>query len=322
MNERTQFGRVGFPILIVLFLLLPFALSGYWKHVFALIFIKVVLALSLRQMLLTGLLNLSVVSFMAIGAYFSAVMTTTVGISFWLIMPLSGIFCFLIGVGFSFPVLRLKGAYFFIGTTAFAVAIIVLFSNFFVETLGGIPGFTPISVPRIDLPGLQIRLKSNMAHYYLAGVVMMLSAWIMYRLESSRYGIVWKAISQSDRLIEAVGVNLFKYKMLNFSISCFFAGICGSVYAPILGIITPRDFGLEFLFILVALLVVGGVESFWGPILGVVTVSIIAEFLRDFGQYELFGYGFVLVLAMLFMPQGLAGLLERVYAKRQKGGIG
>ena len=309
-------------IAIAVLFLLPRGLSGYWEHVFALVFIKIVLALGLRQMLLMGLLNLSMVAFMAIGAYFSAVMTTTVGISFWLIMPLSGVLCFLIGVGFSFPVLRLKGAYFFIGTVAFAVAIIILFSNFFVETLGGIPGFTPISVPRIRLLGLNIKLGSNVAHYYLAGVFMLVSVWIMYRLEASRYGLCWKGISQADRLIEAVGVNLFRYKMLNFAISCFFAGTCGSIYAAILGIITPRDFGLEFLFILVALVVVGGVESFWGPIVGVVSMSVIAEFLRDFGQYELFGYGFVLVFAMLFVPQGLAGLLERGFAKLRKGEIG
>jgi branched-chain amino acid transport system permease protein len=109
--------------------------------------------------------------------------------------------------------------------------------------------------------------------------------------------------------------------MLNFSISCFFAGICGSIYAHILGIITPRDFGLEFLFIIVASLVVGGIGNFWGPLLGVVCLSVIAEFLRDFGQYELFGYGFLLVFAMLFMPQGLAGLIEKVHAKKKIPGM-
>jgi branched-chain amino acid transport system permease protein len=102
--------------------------------------------------------------------------------------------------------------------------------------------------------------------------------------------------------------------MINFVISCFFGGICGSIYAHIIGIVTPQDFGLEFLFILVALLVVGGIENFWGPIIGVVFVSVIAEFLRGFGQYELIGYGFILVLAMVFLPKGLVGLMEKIFS--------
>jgi len=314
MNKKRWWIASTYIGVIALIFVLPVILSKYWEHVFTLIFIKIILCLSLRQMLTTGLLNLSIVSFMAIGAYFSAVMTTTLGISFWLIMPSAGLLCFLIGICLSFPVLRLKGAYFFIGTVCFAVAIIILFSNFFVETFGGIPGFTPIAVPKIKILDIEIKFYSLTSHYYLAFIVMLFSTIIIKRLEFSRYGLYWKAISQADRLIETVGVSLFKYKMLNFAISCFFAGISGSIYAHIMGIITPQDFGLDFLFILVALLVVGGFESFWGPILGVVFLSIIAEILRDFGQYELIGYGVVLVLAMIFLPKGLAGLIEKIYS--------
>lgn len=321
MNKKSWLREpayVGYVGMIALIFVLPVVLSGYWQHVFALIFIKIILCLALRQMLISGLLNLSIVSFMAIGAYFSVVMTTTLGISFWIIMPLSGVVCFIIGLCLSFPVLRLKGAYFFIGTVCFAVAIIIFFSNFFIETFAGIPGFTPIAVPKIKLLGIEIKFHSNISHYYLACIYMIVSAMIIKRLEFSRYGLYWKAISQADRLIETVGVSLFKYKMLNFAISSFFAGISGSIYAHIIGIITPQDFGLEFLFILVALIVVGGFESYWGPILGVVVLSVIAEFLRDFGQYELIGYGIILVLAMMFLPKGLVGLSEKIYVSIRK----
>jgi branched-chain amino acid transport system permease protein len=294
---------------------LPLVLPSYWAHVFAVVFIKIILCLALRQMMLCGLLNLSIVSFMAIGAYFSALFTTTYGVSFWLIMPLSGVLCFIIGTVFSFPVLRLKGAYFFIGTVCLAVGVNIFFSNFFVSLLGGVPGFTPIAVPRIALLGIDFRFQTNRAHYYLTYFVMLLSIFLMWRLEVTRYGLYWKAIEQADRLLEAVGVSLFKYKMLNFAISCFFAGISGSLYAPITGIITPHDFGLEFLFILVALLVVGGVGDFWGPVAGVVTLSVVAELMRDFGQYETISYGFILVFAMLFIPKGIMGMIRPLFAK-------
>jgi len=314
MNEKSWSRLLTYTGLIVLIFFFPLLLPGYWEHVFSLIFIKIILCLLLRQMMLMGLLNLSITAFMGIGAYFSAVMTTTLGFSFWFITLLSGVVCLFIGVCLSFPVLKLKEAYFFIGTVCFAVSIIILFSNFFIEIFGGVPGFTPIAVPKIKLMGMEIKFNSHISHYYLAAIFMIISAIIIKRLESTRYGLYWKAISQADRLLETIGANLFKYKMINFIISCFFAGISGSIYAHIIGIITPHDFGLEFLFILVALLVVGGIENFWGPIIGVVFVSIIAEFLRGFGQYELIGYGFILVLAMVFLPKGLVGLMEKIFS--------
>jgi len=166
--------------------------------------------------------------------------------------------------------------------------------------------------------GLQVKFSSNLSHYYLTGIVALLSTIVMKRLEFSRYGLYWKAISQADRLIETVGVNLFKYKTFNFVITVFFAGLSGSLYAHIMGIITPNDFALEFQFIIVTSLVVGGLENFWGPIYGVFFLSILGEFLRGFGQYELIGYGFILLFTMIFMPKGIAGLVEKIYPSRWK----
>lgn len=315
MTEQRPIGLIAPICSAMIGACLPLFLPSYWSHVFAVVCIKIILCLSLRQMMLCGLLNLSIVSFMAIGAYFSALFTTTYGVSFWIIMPISGIVCFCIGILFSFPVLRLKGAYFFIGTVCLAVGVNIFFSNFFVSFFGGVPGFTPIAVPKISLLGIDYRLQTNSAHYYLTYLVMLFSIFLMWRLEVTRYGMYWRAIEQADRLLEAVGVSLFKYKMLNFAISCFFAGISGSLYAHITGIITPHDFGLEFLFILVALLVVGGVGDFWGPVAGVVILSVIAEFMRDFGQYETISYGFILVFAMLFMPTGIIGVIRSLHGR-------
>ena len=304
---------------IVCGFILPLVLPSYWQHVFTLIFVKIILCLSLRQMMLSGLLNLSIVAFMGIGAYFSVVMTTTLQQSFWLILPLAGLLGFLIGGVLSYPLFRLKGAYFFIGTVCFAVAVTIFFSNFFVQIFGGTPGFTPIVIPHIKMLGLDISLHTNIAHYYLTFGVMLISCFVMWRLEFSRIGIYWKAISQADVLLQAVGVNLFAYKRLNFCISCFFACICGGIYAHVIGIITPDDFGLEFLFVLVALLVVGGIHSYCGAIIGVVSLSVIAEWMRDFGQYETLSYGVVLVLAMLFMPKGLMGVIEKLGLSFKEG---
>ncbi|MDD5761813.1 MAG: branched-chain amino acid ABC transporter permease [bacterium] len=299
----------AFPLLVPI----PYA-----RLVFSLIFIKILLCLSLRQTLLTGLLNLSGVAFMAIGAYFSAIVGTTYGYSFWIVLPLSGLLCAAIGCLFSFPLLRLKGAYFFIGTVCIAAVVETFFSNFFVELFGGVPGFSPIDKPRIAAFGSAFTFNSHLSFYYLSYVVLLISLAVFYRLEHSRYGRYWMAMNYADRLVETVGVDLFRYKMLNVSIASFFCGIAGSLFGTLVGLITPHDFNLGFMFLLVMFTVVGGTDYFWGPVVGVIVISLVAEVLRDFGQYETLGYGFILVLALLFMPKGICGLAEGIFRSFRK----
>ncbi len=310
--SRDSFIRSPFIVgLILVGPLLPSILSIYWVHVFAIMFIKIILAVALRQMLLTGMLNLACAAFMAIGAYFTAALLTYGGISFWLVMPFAGITCSFLGLALGFPLFRMKGAYFFIGTVCFAIIVETFFSNFFLEVFGGVPGFTPIAKPQIKILGLDIKFISKISYYYLSYFVMICCLLAMYRLENSRFGQYWKAIRDADRLIESVGVDLFKHKMFNFAICCFISGLCGSVYAPFIGIITPHDFSLDFVFLIVMYVVVGGSQKFWGPVIGVTALSFLGELFRGLGQYELFSYGIVLVAALLFLPNGLIGVLER-----------
>jgi branched-chain amino acid transport system permease protein len=294
---------------------LPFAVPLYARLVFALIFVKAIVCLALRQTLLTGLLNLSLVAFMAIGAYATALVTTTHGWPFWAVLPVTGGLCAGIAFLFSFPLLRLKGAYFFIGTVCIAAVVETFFSNFLIDTFGGVPGFSPIAKPRLAALGGTFTFTSPLSWYYLTLATLALAGFVFYRLEHSRYGQYWKAMSFADRLVETVGVNLFRYKMLNVVIASFFAGIAGALFAPLVGLITPHDFNLSFMFLLVLYTVVGGTQSFWGPIVGAVAVGIVAEFLREFGQYETLGYGIILVLALLFLPSGLVGLVPTRMAR-------
>ncbi len=306
LASRARLYALGVAVVTVI---LPFAIPVYARLVFALIFVKAILCLALRQTLLTGLLNLSLVAFMAIGAYATALLTTTHAWPFWLALPMAGGLCAGIAYLFSFPLLRLKGAYFFIGTVCIAAVVETFFSNFLIETFGGVPGFAPIAKPRIAALGGSFVFTSQLSWYYLTLAVLALSAFVFYRLENSRYGQYWKAMSFADRLVETVGVNLFRYKMINVVIASFFAGVAGALFAPLVGLITPHDFNLSFMFLLVLYAVVGGTQSFWGPVVGVVAVGIAAEFLREFGQYETLGYGIILLLAVLFLPRGLVGLL-------------
>lgn len=314
MNRgRLSFRQVlQFVIGLFIFLFpLLFSEQLFWVHVLTLIFIYIILSVSLRLVALTGLLNLASMAFMGIGAYASAVLSTRLGVPFWIAMPIAGGVCALLSLALGVPLLRLTGAYFFIGTVTIAMIVRIFFGNFFVDIFQGIPGFSPIAKPSITIPGiLEFVLISKPSQYYLALVVMTISLLIMYGLENSKYGRAWKAIAQADNLAESVGVDLFKYKVIAFAACNFFCGIAGATYGAIMNIITPHEFDLPRMFIIVMYCVVGGIHSFWGAIIGTFIMAVIAEFLRTLGQWELFGYGVILVLTMRFMPQGLVGLVK------------
>jgi branched-chain amino acid transport system permease protein len=317
MKNRKFLAILLFTALAILFQIL-FRKQIFWVHVMTLIFLTMILSVSLRLMTLTGLLNLSSIAFMGIGAYSSALLSTNLEIPFWLAMPLAGLLCSFLSFFLGFPLLRLIGAYFFIGTVTIAMITRVFFGNFFIEVLGGIPGFSPIARPNLAFLGIDFVFSSKVSFYYLAAALTIISLLIMYELEHSKYGRSWKAIAQADKLAESFGINLFRYKLLAFIICNFFCGITGAAYGAIVNIITPHDFALDRVFFLVMYCVVGGMASFWGPILGTLIMGIIAEFLRTLGQLDLLGYGIVLVLAVRFMPQGLIGLRKQFASSAAK----
>ncbi len=313
-SSLRQVSEFIVGLFIILFPLL-FSEQLFWVHVLTLIFIYIILSVSLRLMALTGLLNLASMAFMGIGAYASAVLSTRLEVPFWIAMPTAGVICALFSLALGVPLLRLIGAYFFIGTVTIAMIVRVFFGNFFVEIFQGMPGFSPIAKPSITLPGiLEFVFISKASQYYLALGVMAISLLIMYVLENSRYGRAWKAIAQADNLAESLGVDLFRYKLLAFATCNFFCGIAGATYGAIMNIIAPHEFDLPRMFIIVMYCVVGGMHSFWGAIVGTVLMAVIAEFLRTLGQWELLGYGLILIFAMRFMPQGLVGLMKPLWA--------
>lgn len=313
-------GFVGILIFGGVLLLIPIIFSGhlFWIHTLALIFINIILGLSLRLTLLLRLLNLAIVAFMAIGAYASAVLSTTYELSFWITLPIAGIISGILAALLGFPLLRLRGAYFFIGTVAIAMVIRVFFGSFFVETFQGVPGFTPIARPRIALPGLEVNFYSKTSMYYLAFGLMFAILILIYLLEKSKYGRTWKAIAQSTDLAQSLGVNVFAYKLSNFAIGCFFCGLAGAAYATMNNIITPHDFELHYTFLIILFCVLGGLGHFWGPVLGAVFMGILAEFMRTLGEWEVLTYGVVLVLALLFMPRGFISLPRLILSRKQR----
>src|SRR4030067_1164000 len=159
---------------------LIFSHQLFWITTLTLIYISIILSASLRLMALTGLLNLACVAFMGIGAYASAVVSTHFEVSFWITAPMAGILCALLSVVLGIPLLRLIGAYFFIGTVTIAMIVRVFFGNFFVDVFQGIPGFSPIAKPRLTLMGTEFVFLSKASLYYLALGIMVITLLVMY----------------------------------------------------------------------------------------------------------------------------------------------
>jgi branched-chain amino acid transport system permease protein len=190
----------------------------------------------------------------------------------------------------------------------------VLLSNFWIDLFGGVPGLTNIPRPSIVIPGIfSTKFNSNIEFYYLIMIIVLLTIFVMRRMDMSRLGMLFRAISQSESLAESTGISSMKFKILGCAIGCGFAGLAGSLYAHFVGIITPHDFSIHAVLAPVAYVVVGGMGSVYGPVLGTTALMILSHFyLRQFGLYELLIYGLIIIMIIRFMPEGLISIPRRL----------
>lgn len=297
-------------VLVIIVLLIPLVTQDkYYLHILIIMAIFILLTASLRLIFLTGQPSLGHSAFMAIGAYTSAVLAINLGLSFWLALIAAGVTAGIAAALIGIPILRLKGIYFFLVTFAFVELVRMAFNTFWRDVLGGPWGKYNIPGPgRISIPGLfTVNLGDRIPFYYLTVVLVLISLIILYRIERSRMGLVFKAIGGTDDLAEHVGIHLMGYKVFAFAIGCFFAGIAGSVYAHYHGVITPPDFGWVESNYIIFYMIVGGVGSFAGPVLGASVLTFARTFFSAFPYYTGLTFGILLIAVMMFMPEGLVG---------------
>jgi branched-chain amino acid transport system permease protein len=227
----------------------------------------------------------------------------------------AGLIAFLL----SFPLLRMKGFYFLIGSFA-AGEIIRLVWKWSEMTwlFGGPKGIKLIPpFPDIELLSLSVDFYDPVNYYYLCLIVVTLSLFILYRIERSRIGLTFHAIHWQDKLAQSVGVNTFRYRMLAFVISAFFAGLAGALYAHYVGTVNANRFGVEAMVYVLIWAIVGGTATFYGPILGVVVLTVLNEVvLRALQLDEMrpMFYGAILIVSILFLPNGLESLVPKLKA--------
>jgi branched-chain amino acid transport system permease protein len=302
-------------LLVASLLALPHLLSYSQMEIAVLMVFNVLLVSSYRLMTLTGEWSLGHVVMMGIGAYASALLARRIGLPVPISMIMAMLVTGVIAYALSFPLFRMKGFYFLIGSFA-AGEIIRLIWKRFTDPFGGPTGLKLIpGIPTIELGPLTIDFTMPATYFYFACIVVAIGLLVLYRIERSRLGLTFHAIHWQDKLAESVGINTFRYRTLAFVIASSFAGLSGALYAHYVQAINPNRFDIEQMVYVLVWAIVGGTATFYGPIVGVVALTVLNEIvLRSLGADELrpMIYGFVLIAAVLYLPKGLESLIEPI----------
>jgi len=306
---------------IILAALLPLIINDdYFLRVITIAGVFTILTLSLNLVTgFTGQFCLGWAAFYGIGAYTSALLAMKLGLSFWLTLPLGGLMAALFGILLGIPTMRLKDIYLAITTLGFGEIIRLIMLNWTDLTRGsmGLPG-----IPSPQLFGYEF--STNLPYYYLILILVLITVFTMYRLIDSRIGRALIAIREDDLAAKTVGIDITAYKVMAFAIGAFFAGIAGSFYAHYTSFIDPHTFSFMESISILAMVVLGGMGSITGSIIGAVILSVIPEMLRGLSEYRMIIFGLIMMAVMIIRPQGIMGK-GREFAKsagksRRRGG--
>ena len=313
-NKNRNRVRYTFScFLLIGLLVIPVIVRNqYVLHILINIFMVSLSVLGVRLILLSGSISLGQAGFVAIGAYTSAILVMRVGVPLWVALPLSGLMSAMIGAAIGWPALRLRGLYFIILTLCIGEAIIHYIGN--LENLtGGLDGLYGIPRPSpVKIAGYTILdFNSGKAAYYYYGLALLsLCLWVMFRIDRSRLGIILNAISGNDRLAESMGVPVMRFKVLTFSIACFFSGLAGAFYAHYFVFLQNKNFTVWDSIYYLVYVIVGGARSVFGPVIGCLIMFGFFEISRPLAKFQQFTYGCIFVVIILFLPEGLVSLKD------------
>ena len=295
---RLFTGKKGAAFLIGLIVIAaaPWLLStGYWRGILVLCAMNVLLALSLNLVLgYTGQLNLGQSAFFGIGAYVSTILIQSYGWNFWLAALAAVAAAGLVGVALAAFAVRLRGHYLAIASLGFAVITYQVLVNWESVTQGvrGIYGILP-PVP------------NTVALFYLVAGIGLVVYFLLDNLVRSPVGDTLRAIREDEISAASLGVNAALWKAFAFGLGAAIAGLAGCFYPGFVGTLVPDAFGIVESFTMMAMVIVGGMGTMVGPVIGAVVLTFLPELLRGFGELRLMIYGLALTLVVLFMPGGI-----------------
>ena len=319
----STFARVALGVFVAALAALPLVGTTYWLDVANRVGIAVIAAMGLNILTgFTGQVSLGNAAFMAVGAYATAALAAR-NVPFYLAIPLSGALTALVGMVFGIPSLRLKGLYLAIATLAahFIVAFVVVHWE---SMTGGVAGIS-IAAPAVG----GFAFDSDHKIYYLILAVAIGHLFFAKNLFRTRVGKAFVAIRDHDISAEVMGVEVFRYKVLAFGVSSFYVGIAGSLFAYQARIISPESFPLDVAIDQLGMIIIGGLGSVLGSVLGAVFITLLPEILRLmtgslghsfpalvqlFASLKLGVFGLTIVLFLVFEPDGMAARWRRIKA--------
>lgn len=305
----TPAGRLAvWVVALVALPLVTVALGrAYVVYLYDLVMVNIILALGLNILTgFTGQISIGHAGFMAIGAYASAMLTGRLGVPFVIAMPVAALLTAAVGFGLGIPALRLHGHYLAIATLGFGVAV----SQLFAVWEGFTGGYQGMKAPAASLFGFGF--NTDLRYYYLALAITWLMLAAARNMLRTRPGRALMAVRDSEIAAQAMGVNLAKYKTAAFAISAFYAGVAGSLYAHLVKFISPFDFNLSVSLTLLASIVVGGLGSLPGSVLGAVFMTLLPHVFSRVKNLPLVLTGISLIVVVLFLPHGLVSLPWRL----------
>jgi branched-chain amino acid transport system permease protein len=308
LTKRQLWIRRGkwFGIAVVL-LVLPRVLGLFLSDVADTVGLFILMGLGLNIVVgFAGLLDLGYVAFFAIGAYTMGVLTspelTNTPLTYWEALPIALLVCVGSGVILGLPVLKMRGDYLAIVTLGFGEIVrLLVLSDWLRPQLGGTQGIQHIAFPRI----LTFEFGSQQMLYYVILAFILVAVFIATRLKDSHLGRTWMALREDEDVAKAMGVNHVLTKLMAFASGAFFAGLAGTLFGAKLGSAYPQSFQFLVSINVLALIIVGGMGSIPGVILGGLVLMGLPELLREFAEYRYLVYGALLVAMMLTRPEGL-----------------
>jgi len=297
---------------LIVALIYPQFAGRYGTDVAISVLLYICLGLGLNVVVgLAGMLDLGYIAFYGVGAYTYAILNTTYGLGFWVCLPLSGFFACIAGCIVGYPTLRMRGDYLAIVTLGFGEIIRIILNNWMELTNGpnGILGVKPIG---IFLPVFEngftfehFWMKKLQLFYYFALGLAIVAALCVHRLNFSRVGRAWESIREDETAAELMGVNTFIYKLLAYAMGAIFAGLAGAFFAARMRFVSPESFTFLESAMVLCMVVLGGMGSIPGIILGVAALIALPEIFREFESYRMLIFGATMVIMMLFRPAGL-----------------
>ncbi len=327
VRSRTSRDLLAGIVLLLFFLAVPFLFPG--RYIIGQGITLFIWAIVVSQWNLVfgvaGIFSLAQMALFAIGGYAAGMLALYLDVSLWFGMVIGGLFAVLFGLIVGLACLRLRGAYVALLTLAIVQAIYLLIitdTACYIKVgvtcrtfTGGSRGLSQFG----DFGFAQMLGRQYIAYgnYYLALAVLVASLLFAYWVIHSPIGLAFKAIRDNRLYAVGRGVGLMKFQLIVFATSAFFTGMAGAVFAGNYRVIGANVLELPLLLYLMSMMVIGGLGTFWGPLVGTAAMLIADEFLKEIGEWRLAGLGLILILSVIYFPEGIVGRFNQLFQKRQ-----